>query len=462
MSGDAVVIVPGIMGSRLVHAETGRVLWGVGRAARYLARWGHREGLAELAVTPRERDGHVGRIVPDGLLDTVEWAPVLKGIEPYGRLVDRIGRALPHPRALLPFAYDWRLSVDFNADRLAAALRTHLDGWRDHASRPRGPEPKAVIVAHSMGGLVAAAMCARHPDLAAEVRATVTLGTPFLGAVKAVGMLNTGRGMALERRNLRDLARTLPAVHDLLPAPAYRCVLTGDDHVVELGEADAVALGADRDLFQRSRRSRASWDPARLPGHRPVIGTGQPTDQSLRLRDGAAELLPHGFLRDPDDELRRDPFGRPQPVDHRGDGTVFRYSAAPPGMPDATTLGQQHGALARTRSALDIVRGVVDRIDPGAALGDDDGEAIGLRVPDTAEAGQRFEIAIDRVRAAGRVSVLVEDALRDRRPVARPVPHRGDDPEGLVAAVVLDEPGLYRIAVSDGSDPVTQIVLVRD
>ncbi|OLT32583.1 hypothetical protein BJF79_08475 [Actinomadura sp. CNU-125] len=407
----------------------------------------------------------MGRIVPAGLLDTVEWAPLLKGIEPYGKLVRRMEKALAHPDALLKFAYDWRLSVEFNADRLATGLRAHLDAWRAHGARPAdGPRPRAVIVAHSMGGLVAAAMCARHPDLAAEVRATVTLGTPFHGAVKAVGMLNTGRGVPLEHQALRDLARTLPGVHDLLPA--YRCVLTGDDDVVELGEADAVALGADRELFRRARRTRAFTGPANLPGHRLVIGTGQATDQALRIRNTTADLLPHGFLRDEDDELRRDEYGRPVPVDHRGDGTVFRYSAGPPGGPEPVTLGQQHGALAGTRSALDIVRGVVDRVRLGTALGDDDPDgdedAPGLVVPDVAETGKEFEIVVEHARAAGRVSIEVEDALGNGRPVARPKPYRDRGTGALVAATVLDEPGLYRIAVSAGSDPVTQIVLVRD
>ncbi|WP_157882100.1 lipase/acyltransferase domain-containing protein [Streptomyces rubellomurinus] len=461
VSADAVVVIPGIMGSRLVEAATGRVLWGLGRAAQLAARWRHREGLAALAVTPQEWDGRVGRVVPAGLLDTAEFAPVLRGIEPYGRLVRRLREVLVHPDALLEFGYDWRLSVEHNAEQLAAELRAHLAAWRAHPARPPGVEPRVVLVAHSMGGLVATAMCARHPDLAAEVRATVTLGTPFLGAVKAAALLNSGRGTPLEHRNLLALARTLPGVHDLLPA--YRCVVTADEDVVELGAAEAAALGADPELFERTRRTRALLDPSVLPNHRAVVGAGQPTEQALRIEAGVVRTYHHGHLRHPDDELVRDAIGRLVPVDHTGDGTVFRYSATPHDGVDEICLGQTHGALAKSSTALDVVCGVVTRLPARSALGGELPEdTVGLRLPDLVTAGEPFTVAVDGVRDAGAASCLVEDAHVDGAPVARPLLARGDRPDVLVASVVLDEPGLYRVAVSGGADPVTELVLVQE
>src|SRR5690606_37451162 len=141
-------------------------------------------------------------------------------------------------------------------------------------------EPRLVLVAHSMGGLVCAAMCRLFPDVAARVRATITLGTPFRGAVKAIGLLNTGRGapIPLPRERLRDLARTLPGVHDLLPS--YRCMDTGKE-VVSLSPEHLEELGADPELVARSIRSRPLFSPDSLPDHHMVVGYNQRTDISL-------------------------------------------------------------------------------------------------------------------------------------------------------------------------------------
>src|SRR5260370_35493225 len=84
-------------------------------------------------------------------------------------------------------------------------------------------DASVVLVAHSMGGLVARCFTGTMGG-ASAVRQTVTLGTPFFGAVKAAYLLNPGRGAPawLPRARLRELALPLPAVHD--PLPSYRCV----------------------------------------------------------------------------------------------------------------------------------------------------------------------------------------------------------------------------------------------
>lgn len=464
VTNDAIVVIPGIMGSRLVEATSGRILWGIGRIVQYILRWRQGEGLKALAVTEDERAGRVGRVRPDGLLRTPEWAPSLGGLEPYTRLVQRLRSVVVHPDAVLEFAYDWRLSVEFNAGLLATAAARHLEMWREHparlqACRARGDEapPRLVLVAHSMGGLLAAAMCARFPEVAAEVRDTVTLGTPFAGSVKAAMMLNAGRGapVPLSRELLRDAARTMPGVHDLLPS--YRCLVVDDD-VVAPTARDAESWGADSELAEQAMRLHERLGPSVLPGHRAVAGYGQRTDQSLRLRDGVLQALPYGFRRRPNGELVRDETGRAVPIDHTGDGTVFRYSAAPPGTRDIT-LVQQHGALARTDAAIDIVCGAVTRAEPGAVLGE---PPMDLRVPDEAAAGEPFEILVGRVAEAGRVSCVIEDALRADRIVARPLLKRtGGGSQDLAARVTMHEVGLFRVKVSAGGDPVTQLVLVQ-
>ncbi|MFD8884654.1 hypothetical protein ACFV0H_19325 [Streptomyces erythrochromogenes] len=58
--------------------------------------------------------------------------------------------------------------------------------WRAAGDR----QPRLLFAAHSMGGLVVRAALEQDPELAADTRAVITVGTPFLGSAKAVLPLN--------------------------------------------------------------------------------------------------------------------------------------------------------------------------------------------------------------------------------------------------------------------------------
>src|SRR3954470_2679415 len=103
-SYDAVIVVPGIMGSRLRDTTTNRLVWGATATLRYTRLT--KGAFETLKVTDEERAGKVGRIVPDGLLSTPGWAPVLRGFDPYRDLVSALEGAVVDKRAVRPFAYD--------------------------------------------------------------------------------------------------------------------------------------------------------------------------------------------------------------------------------------------------------------------------------------------------------------------------------------------------------------------
>ncbi|HEV3173775.1 MAG TPA: hypothetical protein VGZ32_25720 [Actinocrinis sp.] len=465
LSPDAVVIVPGIMGSTLIEASTGRELWGMTKAIEYALRWRQSGGMTALAVTDDERSGRIGRVVPRGLLRKPAWAPFLGGIEPYTRLVKELRKAVVDPAAICEFAYDWRLPVSYNATLLADCVHRHLHAWRAHPAHDRARAgndddrpAQAVIIAHSMGGLLVRSMTL-IPGAAAEVRATLTLGTPFEGSVMAAQILNSGRGgpPGIPRRQLRDLGRTLPGLHDLLPT--YRCVET-DDEVVALTPGDVEAIGGDPELARDAFETHARAAAASLPGHLLVAGVAQPTVQSLRIRAGIVEPNMYAFRRHPDGELRRDALGRPLRFDYHGDGTVYRYAAYLRGV-EAVTVAQQHGALAATGAVTDIARGLVNRVtDLGEVLGAEFLE-LGLDVPELVATGAAFDILVAGKVEPGSMSCRIEDAGSRDRIVQRPRLTRVRSMPGhLSVRVTLDDPGLYRVKVAGGSDPVSRMVLV--
>ncbi|MEV4038201.1 esterase/lipase family protein [Streptomyces umbrinus] len=472
---DAVVVVPGIMGSALRDTTTGRSVWGL-RDPRWLGAWLSDDGMHPLHLDEDERSGKYCRVEATELLRFPAWAPFVKGFEPYSALLAAVERTVADPKAVLEFPYDWRLPVAVNGELLAEAAHRHLAQWRaseehdrERRRHPDGREARLVFVAHSMGGLVTRAAFAhaasQGSDLAPETRAVVTLGTPFLGSVKAAVILNgdrSGRRPARLRRRMQALSATLPGVHDLLPD--YRCVDVGAD-VHRLGPADVVALGGDAELareaqlFQLRMREQA---PA-LPGHRAVVGVAQPTAQSLRLDAGVVHKQYVAFERNGDGELARDSDRNPIRRDRAGDGTVYR-DAAHLASNEPIGLPLQHGGLAKDSAAIEYVRAVLTEYDHnrGPALGDGH---IGLDVPDYVVAGSpwllRVRSAPDSVHPANAgTRCTVHDAATDQQ-IARANLRRNDGELG--AQVTLPAPGLYRIkAKSGGNAPVTQLVLAVD
>jgi hypothetical protein len=463
VSPDAVIVIPGIMGSALCQGD--RELWGLERLGWYGRAWRwQRSSLRELALNADERRGDYGRVQPNGLLRFPAYTPFLQGFEPYTALTRAIERVVAHPAAVLGFAYDWRLPVAYNAGLLATAAREHLGRWHTHpqylAMRRDLPDTRPgrlVLVAHSMGGLLARAL----PD-GLDVRATVTLGAPFDGAAKCALMLATGAGapIPLPRVRLRDAARTMPGVHDLLPT--YRCVddIDGDTDPRQLTPADVAGFGGDAELAQRSFDFYLETSQRALPGeHVVVVGNNQPTLASLTLSAGSVagqhytfRVTNGEFERDSNGVLRRFSTGDAE----GGDGTVPLNSALPSGG-RPSYLPQQHGAIAVSPESIGTVCEVIAGRDPyGERLG---GGELGIHLPDIVPAGSEVAFAVTGVDGPVDASVTIED--EDGVIVEEPTLHYA---AGVWRVeTVFPRPGVYRVTVAgSGTSPVVQYTLADE
>lgn len=464
---DAVVIVPGIMGSTLnLVDETGsRQVWGVSSALKNAARIGSGSRIDALRVRDPEFSGELRRVVPTGLLVLPEWLRGFGGMEPYKRLVKTVAETVLHPDAVLPFAYDWRLDVEHNARILAQEASAHLKRWRDderlrdvRSRRNDDREPRVVFVAHSMGGLLVRAMsglAVEQPD----TRAVVTLGTPFVGSVKTMRMLAAGNGgpPGMSAEATRRACLSMPGVYDLLPW--YRCRLQDDD-VVALAQEDVVGVGGPSHLVRQAFERRARTATGELPGHRAVVGVGQDTPQSLELRGTDVVTYNWGYRRNSRGELIRE-SGRLVTENFDGDGTVFHYSAR-----TATTEGvpvaQHHQSLAANRASLRIVQKVItDATDLDTVLGDGPDETpLGLEVPDEVGPNQPMEIRIRSDRTPGNIACAVEDTAQRDAVVRRPLVRGRREEDAFVVRTDVDVPGLYRVRVSAGNAEVTKLVMI--
>ncbi|WP_406380979.1 hypothetical protein [Streptomyces sp. NBC_01618] len=159
---DLVVVVPGILGSRLADAD-GHEVWGLSGKAllRGIRTFG--KSVKGLTLRPDLGNEHpCDGVRPIGLMRDLHSLPgVYMPIDGYNTLLDWLERSftlrrrLPGDEAdapvnLIDFAYDWRLSCRYNADRLAERVDEELGRWR--GSRADRRDAKVIFLCHSIVG----------------------------------------------------------------------------------------------------------------------------------------------------------------------------------------------------------------------------------------------------------------------------------------------------------------------
>ncbi|PXX59808.1 lecithin:cholesterol acyltransferase [Nocardia tenerifensis] len=281
------------MGSTL--QQNGRLVWSpsAGATLRAIRTFGdniHRLRLPVGIGDEHPTDGvEAVALMPDLHVIPGLWTP-MRGYDGLLKRLERL-RLAGEVGVIRPFPYDWRLSNRYNARRLAAVIGDELPRWRN--SHPARAEARVVLVCHSMGGLVARWYLEKCGG--AEVsRKLVTLGTPFRGAARAVEQLSNGAHKGLGRLSvdLTEFARSLPALHQLLPD--YACI----EHANGLHRIDEIAVPnidtamlTDARHFHTDLADAEMRRPAALDMTHAIVGTRQPTATSLRLGvDGIEEL----------------------------------------------------------------------------------------------------------------------------------------------------------------------------
>ncbi|MGH8347929.1 MAG: esterase/lipase family protein, partial [Pseudomonas sp.] len=213
-----VVVIPGIGGS-VLESPTGDVLWKASPTAVGRLLWNPDRFARDETARP------VGLTGDWGLL------PGYTVLHGYQGLLKEIGKAvgvttdidMGHPdnsnldARVVAFPYDFRQSIVKSAEELDRQIDKRLAhlGWK-------GQHNRVIIIAHSMGGLIARYWVTQGNWR--SCRAIITLGTPHRGAPKALDYLVNGPPWWIPGRRelLRDLLRDWPSVYELVPR--YRSV----------------------------------------------------------------------------------------------------------------------------------------------------------------------------------------------------------------------------------------------
>jgi pimeloyl-ACP methyl ester carboxylesterase len=271
---------------------------------------------------------------------------------------------------LFPFAFDWRKSAAYNGQKLLDKI--------DDVLAQTGAQ-KVNILAHSQGGLVTEAALG-DPRSDGKVSRVVTMGTPYLGATKALGVLDYGEPCQspdiwgyclLNKGTVQAVSQNFPGFLDLLPAPPmYGQASPGpvrtdfdrngdgvDDGYIDFATerlklADRNLPLIDQSTFFHDTHDNWSPDDPNVELTR-LVGSGQATIESVREYLGKSCFL---WWIDCD-TVEKSEF-----IYGNGDGTVPLHSADlynpatgfdyRGGAPDAYAPGVNHGDLVKNDDVI--------------------------------------------------------------------------------------------------------------
>jgi pimeloyl-ACP methyl ester carboxylesterase len=240
-----IIVIPGIMGSRLIDESSGKVVWGsYGIGA---IRHSSAEGVRTMSIPMKQGtalSALTDQVVQDGALDRLVLNPGFS-VSAYARLLQALAIGGYRDQQILEkrgeehftcfqFGYDWRRSNADNAARLADFIEdrkayVEAENLRRFGSRR---EVKFDIVAHSMGGILARyyLMYGRAPVPAdgrrpiptwagaKRVERLIQVGTPNGGSAEAMQQLTHGMKLAFILPKFEaGLIGTYPAAYELLP-----------------------------------------------------------------------------------------------------------------------------------------------------------------------------------------------------------------------------------------------------
>ncbi|WP_328899818.1 hypothetical protein OHR86_07470 [Streptomyces sp. NBC_00441] len=387
---DLVVVVPGILGSTLADAD-GHDVWAASGKAlvRGILTFGN--SVKRLTLPAGLGDEHPGDGVrPTGLMSDVHalpgvWNPVdgysglLNWLEAHFTVQRRLpGEAADVPANLVGFAYDWRLSCRYNAERLAERVDEELGRWR--ASRADRRDAKVVFLCHSMGGLVTRSYVEQCGG--AEVtRRVVTLGTPYRGSLDALLYLVNGMryGIGPVGLDLTPFARSLPSLHQL--TPDYACLTTAGGAPLRYAREVTGLPGVDGELLRQAglfhAELRESGAGARYGvEYVPVGGVRQPTPTTA---EAEGETL-RGLLTI-------------DGVDEGGDGRVPDLSSRAVGAGrHAYTPWEKHGSLQNNKAVRQALYNWLTPEPPVHRGSEDEDVPLSVEAPEILVEGEVYEI----------------------------------------------------------------------
>ncbi len=325
----AIVIIPGILGSSL-ETTSGQEVW------LHLTNFGkmalNEEGESVYDIRSANYDNY-------GANNT------------YKTLYNSLNNAFGDNFDVIFFDYDFRLP---NA-RSATKLQTELSGYSE-----------VVLVAHSMGGLVAGYFLASSAVNRQKTTALITLGTPFVGAAKCINVMETGEMITfnllglnfnLFKDTIKDMSKNCCAAYQLLPTSNYYSItglyplsVNGTNYASVRNQLEKTAWG---------KRSNGTTKPMFLTAtvfHSSLFnGTTHITDYN--------DVNVYTIAENGEDTISKVSMDSNYKItaltySNSGDGTVL-YKSAGYGTPDYTYTGTNHTGMVSDSKVISRIKSII-------------------------------------------------------------------------------------------------------
>lgn len=267
-----VIVIPGILGSRLVDDDTGITVWGAFRAdyAEPSTKEGARLIALPLVDGPVKAPQKQTNIRPDGVLENLEvkLAGIPISIQAYAGILNTLGAGGYRDESLglnsinygtdhftcFQFDYDWRQDIPTNAARLKAFIDDKRLYVQERYARDYGIKDADVqfdIVAHSMGAVLSRYFARfggtnlqSHGEMpvtwagTGDIDRLIMVAPPNAGSLEAMDQLingfNTGRPVLPFYH--QALIGTFPSVYQLLPRGRHGAAIWQDDQSKQIDD----------------------------------------------------------------------------------------------------------------------------------------------------------------------------------------------------------------------------------
>lgn len=264
------IVIPGVMGSRLVRSD-GHEVWPGGVAALLTGR-----SFRALALQPGEAAATDSPLVPRGFFDALGgrsfYRDLVRALEEYGHYRCRPPEEIDASTDCVLLAWDWR------QDFVAAARQ--VERVVEHLREARlDPSLRVDVVAHSAGGLVARYFVRYGgrdvlgtdelpvPDPAGHgVDRLILIGTPSFGSITAVQQAMFGKSFPLGHVE-PDVLASFPGLPELFPHPQLDWMIEPDGlpsdlnlFSIETWRAHRVGIFSPRSGDSRAERIRSGND----------------------------------------------------------------------------------------------------------------------------------------------------------------------------------------------------------
>lgn len=257
-----IIVIPGILGSRLVDDATGQVVWGA-FSPKYVNP-SSAKGARLIALPLDAGASSNTQVRPDGVLENLEvnllgfplkvqvYADILRTLGVGGYRDESLGlNSVDYGTdhfTCFQFDYDWRRDTTYNAQALKKFIDEKRKDIQKHYAALYGiqnAEVKFDIAAHSLGGLLTRYYL-RYGDAALpddgslptltwagaqDVERVILVAPPNAGSLKAFSQLldgyNTGRPLLPHFEPA--LVGTFQSVYQLLPRNRHQAFIWDDD-----------------------------------------------------------------------------------------------------------------------------------------------------------------------------------------------------------------------------------------